>query len=289
MWDWFCAAAAGASNVAVGFSFKGAQSAGCRTAHFGLAGSGCALIPLLAALVSLPGPRWEVGSWGIGTALGSLFALAVALNVSANRLGPPSVAWSVANMGLLVPVGLAWCCGETPMWSDGAMLAAFVLMVLAFYRGVAGAGDAIGTKTWCYALLLAAVFLVNGLLMFCFKLNQLWFPRTNPAGLLVAAYAASALWFAAAALRRRGDGGSRSLRGREIGWGALLGFSIGLTQLLMQAAMGLPAVIVFPLVQGVALMGGVLLIACVYRERLNRFKIVGLLLGLAVIVLSVVR
>ncbi len=57
----------------------------------------------------------------------------------------------------------------------------------------------------------------------------------------------------------------------------------------MQAAMNLPAVIVFPLVQGLSLAGGVLLMTAFFRERLNRYKIAGLVFGIGVIVTSVMR
>lgn len=69
----------------------------------------------------------------------------------------------------------------------------------------------------------------------------------------------------------------------------MLGGSIGVTQILMQAAMGLPAVIVFPLVQGLSLLGGVLLLSLIYREKFNWAKLAGVGFGLAVIVLSILR
>jgi multidrug transporter EmrE-like cation transporter len=72
-------------------------------------------------------------------------------------------------------------------------------------------------------------------------------------------------------------------------WGIMLGVAISVTQILMQAAMNLPAVIAFPLIQGLSLMGGVMLMSWLYREKFNRHKTIGVFLGLTVIVLSVFR
>lgn len=285
MLDWIFAAGSGLANSAVGFSIKGAQDSRCRTSHIGVVGCGCAALLMLGALAWLPGPRFVPASWLCGAVMGALFVAGLSLNLPANRRGPSSVAWSVANMGLLIPIGLSWLCGETPVWSDGLMLACFLAMIAAFYRGVARAGDAIAGSRRSYVLLLSAVFLVNGLLMFCFKWNQLRYPDASKAGFLAAAYSCATLLFALPPAKGRRRRTTRA----EFGWGAALGISLGLTQLLMQTAMNLPAVIVFPLVQGLSLAGGVLLMTAFFRERLNRYKIAGLLLGIGVIVTSVMR
>jgi len=285
-----CAVACGLCNIAVGWSMKGAQNAECRTVWFGGFGNGIALLLSLSFLPFFTGP-WAVGGvWLIGIMLGGLFCAAIMLNVLANVMGPPSVAWSMANMGLLVPVVLAWFMGEMLCRTDLMMLAAFLLMLAAFQRGMTTAKDSIKTRPWLYGLLLAAVFLVNGLLMFCFKLNQLLFPAANKASLLVAMYGSGFFLFSLMVLRSRHSRRSRiAVSGSEMKWGVMLGAAISITQILMQSAMSLPAIIVFPLVQGLALIGGVGLMAYVYRETLNYFKIIGIIFGLIVIVLSVTR
>jgi len=194
-------------------------------------------------------------------------------------------------MGLLIPIGLAFLMGESLRWTDAIMLLVFGLMLSAFHRGIAKADDAINTRLWIYGLLLLAVFLGNGLLMFCFKLNQLLFPGANKASLLVAMYGSGFILFVLFSVIRhrpwRGIG-SKTLIG-EVKWGVMLGAAISITQILMQSAMSLPAIIVFPLVQGLSLIGGVGLMAYVYREKLNVFKIIGIISGLIVVILSVLR
>lgn len=287
-----CAISCGLTNTVVGWSFKGAQNAHCPTERFGGYGSG---IALLAALVMLPffsGPCLTGGVWLIGSGLGALFCATTALNVLANRMGPPSMAWSMANMGLLVPIILSWRLGESFRWSDGVMLLVFGVMLLGFQRGMAQADDRIRTSRGRYILLLAAVFLVNGLLMFGFKWNGMRYPDANPASLLTAMYGGAwggfMVWMA---IRHGGktSAPANSTLWPTLKWGVVLGSAISLTQILMQAAMSLPAVVAFPLIQGLSLMGGVLLMAWVYRETLNGAKILGLIAGLAVMILSVLR
>ena len=78
-------------------------------------------------------------------------------------------------------------------------------------------------------------------------------------------------------------------RRSELWTGLLVGIATGAAVLLLLPAMGLPAAVAFPVIQGISLLGGVLLTAVVFRERLNWRKGSGLLLGLALILLAVWR
>lgn len=285
MLEWIFAFLAAGANAGIGVSIKGAQSGNCRTACFGTVGCAVGLCCATLLLPFLPGLRWCAGAWGIGAVGGLCFAGATALNVLANRMGPPSAAWSMANMGLLVPVALGWCCGERPEGQDFLMLLAFALMLAALNRGMA-AERKTGGAGWKYGAVLALVLLVNGLFMLTFKWNQWAYPEANKAVMLCASYAAAGLCFAIQAALRHG--GLRPAV-RECRWGTFFGFMLAATQVLMQLAMGLPAAVVFPVVQGGALLGGVLLMAAVFRERMNAWKAAGCLLGCLVIALSVMR
>lgn len=290
MFALLCVVACGLANIAVGWSMKGAQNSGCRTAYFGICGNAAALLIAAATLPFFDGPRLVGGVWLIGLVLGGLFSASLSLGVLANLMGPPSVAWSMANMGLLVPIGLCCLFGEALRGFDAVMLLAFVLMLAAFQRGMTQANDVLCTGKWRYALLLAVIFVVNGLLMFCFKLNSLLYPTANKGVLLVGMYAGALVIFTLSALlRRRKSPPAGQTWVPALKWGGMLGASIGVTQLLLQASMALPAVIVFPLVQGLSLMGGVLLMAVIYREKFNPPKTLGLMLGLLVLILSVLR
>jgi multidrug transporter EmrE-like cation transporter len=142
-------------------------------------------------------------------------------------------------------------------------------------------------------MLMMAVFLINGLLMFCFKLNSIYFPGANKACLLVAMYGSGFLLFAVTMLffRQCNECGRNTpiFQFPELKWGILSGVSIGITQLLMQQAMTLPAIVSFPVIQGLSLLGGVALTSYLYHEKFNIQKTVGVLLGLSVVLLSVAR
>ena len=286
MLEWFFAFLAAGANAGVGVSIKGAQSASCRTAYYGAAGCAVGLCCAALLLPFLPGDCRCAGAWGVGAAGGLCFAGATALNVLANRMGPPSAAWSMANMGLLVPVALGWCRGERPEVQDFLMLLAFALMLAALNRGTAAERETGGAAGWKYGAVLALVLLVNGLVMLTIKWNQWAYPEANKAVMLCASYAAAGLCFALQAALRHG--GLRP-SARECRWGALFGFALAATQVFMQLAMGLPAAVVFPVVQGGSLLGGALLMAAVFHERMNAWKAAGCLLGCLVIALSVMR
>lgn len=282
--EWICAFLAAGANAGIGVSIKGAQSGRCRTACYGAVGCIAGLCCAALLLPVLPGERWVAGVWGIGAVGGLCFAGATALNVIANRMGAPSVAWSMANMGLLVPIIFGWCGGETPEWQDFFMLLAFVLMLAALNRGTSSERKKV-VFDWKYGAVLGLVFLVNGLVMLMFKWNQWAYPEANKAGMLCATYATAAICFSVQAVRH----GVVLPNGPERRWGLFFGFMLAATQVLMQLAMALPAAIVFPVVQGGSLLGGVLLMAFIFKEKMNLWKVTGIFLGCLVIALSVIR
>ena len=74
-----------------------------------------------------------------------------------------------------------------------------------------------------------------------------------------------------------------SLHAEDVGGGN------GTAILLLLVAMKLPAVVVFPIVQGVSFLGGIIVTAIIFKEHVNRWKIAGVILGVTVILLSVWR
>jgi multidrug transporter EmrE-like cation transporter len=55
------------------------------------------------------------------------------------------------------------------------------------------------------------------------------------------------------------------------------------------ASLSLPSVVAFPINQGVALLGGVLLTALIYHEQFTPAKLIGLALGAIVLLLGGLR
>jgi multidrug transporter EmrE-like cation transporter len=183
--------------------------------------------------------------------------------------------------------------GETLNPLDYLLLTLFTLMLVSFHRGIASAKDVSKINPFGYAMLMVAVFMVNGLLMFCFKLNAIYFPEANKACLLVAMYGSGFLLFAGTILFLRQqntrDRNMNIFQFSEMKWGILSGLSIGITQILMQEAMKLPAIVSFPVIQGVSLLGGVAFTSYIYHEIFNIQKTIGVMLGLAVVLLSVAK
>jgi drug/metabolite transporter (DMT)-like permease len=101
-----CAIACGFTNIGIACSSKGAQSENCRIYSFGVIGSGIACFSSLACIPFFEGPSNIAGVWIIGIVMGILFFAAMALGVYANSKGPPSITWSITNMGLLVPIAM---------------------------------------------------------------------------------------------------------------------------------------------------------------------------------------
>lgn len=129
--------------------------------------------------------------------------------------------------------------------------------------------------------------------MFCFKLNQNNCPDANKACLLVSMYGSACLFFSIAAIisgrKNGGDGCTRKSIIPEAKWGIILGFAICITQITLQGAMSLPAIVTFPVVQGLSLIGGITVLSYIYKENFNLQKIAGVVLGLIIVLLSVIR
>jgi multidrug transporter EmrE-like cation transporter len=71
--------------------------------------------------------------------------------------------------------------------------------------------------------------------------------------------------------------------------GAIAGLCSGLAILFMLLAASLPTAVLFPITQGLGLLGGVVLATAIYRERLTPLKLLGLALGLAVLLTAGLR
>lgn len=57
----------------------------------------------------------------------------------------------------------------------------------------------------------------------------------------------------------------------------------------MMAAVALPAMILYPITQGIALIGGIVLTAAIYRESLHPKKLIGFALGLIMLTMAILR
>jgi multidrug transporter EmrE-like cation transporter len=219
--------------------------------------------------------------------MGGLFLVAVACMLRANRVWPPSAVWSAANMAFILPILLsALFMAEALHWLDAGILVGILLLLAGLADPAAPAAtvaaESRSERRW---LLLAAVFVTNGLLMFGFKAFGTLLPQVGSSCLVAVMYGCGAL----VALVLHAWRGSFRFTRAEAGWGAATGGATGAAVLLLLPSMSLPAAVAFPLIQGTSLVGGVLLCALLFRERLTLRKFGGLACGVIALVLAGMR
>lgn len=286
-WPMLCVILSGVVLAVLGLSYQMAAATGCRPPAF------AAIFLLVATLVAggracFESTAWADGRlWGLGLGMGTALYGALAVFVQVNRRGPASVAWTIINLSILFPIFLAPFLWKEPLLAvDGVLLALFILLLLVLRRGLQPAAGEAARTAWSFWPLLTVAFLLNGSFQLGSKLKEVWFPAGNAAG-LATIYFGSGLLLAMLTLAWQ----TRSLRCTPAEWGVgvLAGSCAGLGNLLLLHGMSLPTIVVFPLSQGLALIGGVVLIALVYYEGISRVKLLGLLLSVAVLLLAVLR
>lgn len=282
-----CALGAGVAFSLLGLVYRVSTHRACRampfTAVFTLTAGTLALACTSRETTAWADPRL----WALGVTGGISFVLAIAFYLRANTVGPPSVNWTICNLGLLAPILLAPSLfGEPLLAVDVVMLACFVLMLVAIARGMADGAETPPRHRGRYALLLCGILATNGLNLTLLKLKSVWFPTGSSAGMTAIFYFTGMVIAIAAALiadRRR------PIRPAEAQVGVLAGLASGTGILLTMASLTLPTVVAFPINQGLALLGGVLLTTAIYRERFNPAKFTGIALGVVVLLLGGMR
>jgi drug/metabolite transporter (DMT)-like permease len=278
---------AGGCTALIGFFSKAGERAGVRALPFTFVFTAVATLVSLALLVRGDSQWGDVRLWALGISMGACFVGGTVVMLLANRWGPPSIVWAIANLGLILPIGLSIIILHEPVRAtDFWITLCFAGMVGAFQRGTTVANDVIVDKRWAFALAVGALFVLNGLLMFGFKLKDAWFAQANTNAYMVLLYGSAVVIAGVLHLLYYRH---VQIRAAELRWGAVLGLTSVLGVLLLIWAAHLPAVIIFPVVQGIALLAGAALTAAVFRERINRYKVIGMLCGLCVLALAVLR
>jgi len=272
----------------LGLSYKIADYHQCRTAIFSrilfFSAGVCALVG--AIIEGTPWGDWRI--WAFGLTAGILFYLVLLLLMPIYRMGPASVIWIVVNLGLLVPIFLSRLLFKEPLfwYLDSVLLLLFMLMLLAFQRGMAQASETTPSKVWLFLFMLVLLLLSNGVLLTLPKLQDKWCNQQGHNGYLTILYFTGALFTLVIDLIKR-----EPLRPTAWEWkaGALAGASSGIGMLLFMTAAALPAAVQYSVNGGVSLLGGVVLTTVIYRERFNPMKVAGLALGMLVLLGAVLR
>ncbi|MHC4886635.1 MAG: hypothetical protein ACYTGH_16280 [Planctomycetota bacterium] len=275
-----CAVLAGISFALMGLGYKTAERKHCRSLSFTVAFSLAAV--LLAALgTGVESAAWvDPRLWMLSVGIGISLLAAIAALMAANRSGPPSVSWTILNLSILVPIVPAPFLFDEPFTQlDPVILSLFILMLLAFAKGMkaeARKQEDAPKLTRAYALSLALLFLTNGLFNLGNKAKDALLGGESNGAVALIFYSTCLFIPMLTLLVRR----VRPLLTRdELRVGAYTGFCSCLGTLFFLRAMAMPAAIVFPVTCGLSLLGGVTLTTLVYREAMNRWKLLGILLG----------
>ncbi len=287
----FAAALAGVAYSVMSIGYKLAEVRMCRVPAFGLAFSGSAA--LLTLGVALCGhPAWgDWRLWALGVGSGVLFMPAMFMVVHAFRAGSAAVAWTLLNLSLLIPILLAPMLFHEPLLLvDLASLLAFLLMLGAFAWGMDPADPhRPGTHPARFAIIVTVLFCINGFFQLLQKVESMCFhTNADAAGFSAIFYTTGALLALLTLLiqTRRVH-----LTRDEAQAGVIGGVCSATGVLLMLFSLGgvLPAIVVLPVAQGLALIGGVAVAVRVFAERLNGYKLAGLALGVVVLLLAAFR
>ncbi|MHB9131007.1 MAG: hypothetical protein ACYDBB_07945 [Armatimonadota bacterium] len=282
-----CALGAGLAFAVLGLIYRLSSQRGCRAMPFIVVFTATAGCLALGRAYFEPAAWSDPRMWALGITVGISFVLAIAFFMQANTMGPASVNWTFGNLGLLFPILLAPSLfGEPLLGVDIIMLACFLLMLIAIARGMMSSNETPPQHLGRYSLLLLGILGTNGLNLMVFKLKAAWFPSGSSAGMTAIFYfSAMIIALVVASIRSRGQLFSRA----EVQVGMLAGVASGTGILLTMASLTLPSVVAFPVNQGVALLGGVLLTAMFYHEHFTSAKLIGLALGVVVLLLGGMR
>jgi drug/metabolite transporter (DMT)-like permease len=269
--------------------YKLAEVWQCRIPAFALAFSGSAAV-LTGGMAACGHPAWgDWRLWALGVGAGVLFMPGMLLVVQSFRAGSVAVAWTVLNLSVLIPILAAPALFHEPLVPvDGVSLLAFLLMLVAFALGMDPADPRRATaRPAVFAGIVGVLFVINGSFMLMQKIETVCFTPDSAAGFAFIFYATAAVLCAITVLVQ-----SRGLRltAPEARAGVLGGTCSGTGVLLALFAQShLPVIVVLPIIQGLALAGGVLVAVVIYKERLNGYKVAGLAIGAVVLLLATFR
>jgi drug/metabolite transporter (DMT)-like permease len=280
---------AGACFAVLGLAYKMSGVYRCRSTAFSSVFLFIAAV-LAGGLACSEPVRWsDWRLWSLGVVMGFTLYAAITLVVRVNRLGSASISWLLINLSFLIPVLLsALFLNESFRRIDILVLVLFVLMLMALRNGlVLEQTSATGKNSLkTFGVLLTLAFLLNGLFQFGTKLKDTFFQDSNAAGLAVILYGTGTVL---AIITHTVSSGSLRISKHECTVGTLAGIASGSGNLLFLNGMSLPATVSFPVSLSISLIGGIALTTLFYKEPVNKGKVLGWALGIALLLLAVFR
>jgi drug/metabolite transporter (DMT)-like permease len=216
----------------------------------------------------------------LGLVTGLLYTGGMFLGITTIGRRGASIAVSVSQLSVLIPVSLSVAVFGESLASRQILGVAIALVSLPLLAAKVGGGLSGGLDRSVLLLLLAQL-LVQGVAQFSSKiLVALGFGAEKDVFFL-AAYAAATLVTVPIAFKHRGEvGGADPLYGGLVG-----AFNIGGNLSTLLALSTLPGAVVFPLVSSGGLLLVMVLSRLIFRERLNRLNLLGVVLTLLAVVL----
>lgn len=221
----------------------------------------------------------------LGILFGGVVALQGNLSVWAMASGPLSLtSLLTCAIGMMIPA-----LAGTLFWGEPVAALQWVGLLLL----IASMGLLMNPKLdrkiswrWCAYTLLAS--LCSGCVGIMQKVHQSTDYRAERAGLLVVAFASYSLIMVLVATfsRRHYPDVSPWCKGKVAWLGALLGLCTATVHLLNLFLSGaLPAVIVFPLLNTVPLLGSTVMGVTIFKEKMQATRLVGFVIGVAALLL----
>ena len=278
--------------IILGLGYKHASVVKSRAGAYGSIFMG------IAFLVGIGRSFFEQSDWGdwrlwaIGLAMSLIFISCIGLYTWANQVGSVSTGWVIVNLSCIMAIVLSvtFLPDEHFLWLDLLIIAFFIGMILALNAGMKE--DTKTTQAKIHPLFwpaILSVFALNGVYLFLMKIKDMHFKTGNDGALLAICFGVAGVMMAfyhVIACRRRGE---IPWRREDIIAGTLAGVGAGAGNILLLKGMSLPAVVVYPICQGIPMIGGVIAMALLYRERFNLAKVISLFLALATLFLAIFR
>jgi len=280
------AAISGILFASLSLVYKYAENHECRFSHFTFVTS------VVAAIFSFIPTFFQITNWQqlplwTWSAVMAAFTVAgIFIVMYSNKLGPVYINWVIINVSFMLAIFLsALVFKEQVLLIDFINMLIFAAVLFFFSHGIKqGVDPQKTTHPMLFAVVLAGVFLVNGIVAFGGKIKFAAIGEHHTAAFTCALYIFAALFTLPVILKDK-----KLVNRQELIAGVLAGFCFSVGTILFYAAMKGPAAAVFPTTQGVSMLGGVTLSTIVGKERLNRWTVMGIFLGVIVLLMIVFR
>jgi drug/metabolite transporter (DMT)-like permease len=288
----FFSFAGGLALVVLGLGYKHASVKESRAGAYGsiFTGTAFAIGAVYSLFEASAWTDWRL--WAIGGGMGMVYATCVGIFTRANQIGPVTVSWVVINLSTILAIALSMVfLKEKFLWVDIPIVVLFAGMIFVLNVGMRdGANTSKGGAHPLFWPLILSVFALNGFYIFMMKIKAGFFPdNSNGATMAICFGAAGVLMLSAHVIGGRRRPGEPLWRRDDVVAGLLTGVGAGFGNVLIVQGMTLPSVVVYPISQGIPLIGGVVAMAIFYRERFNRAKVASLLIAIVVLFLTIVR